>query len=170
MNEATIRKARLLDVPAMHQLIAQAAKAAPVLPRSQVELYENLRDFSVCVTEERVAGCCALHIDWYDLAEVKSLAVHSDFRGKGYGRLLVERCLEEARDLQLSHVFALTALPGFFEKLGFHQVPKNELPQKIWGECVRCPKFPDCDEVAVLLETGVKLEADNLPPTLFPKT
>lgn len=147
--ESVIRKARLSDVEAIYALITEASKTTPVLPRSRAEIYETIRDFFVCEADGNVVGCCALHVAWIDLAEVKSLAVCPEQRGHGFGRHLVEACLEEARQMQLPQVFALTPIPDFFARVGFAQIDKSELPHKVWGECVRCPKFPDCDEVAV---------------------
>jgi amino-acid N-acetyltransferase len=153
MSEPTIRKARLDDVPLIHNLIMEASKKAAVIPRSQAELYETLRDFFVCDEGNGPVGCCALHITWQDLAEVKSLAVREEFRGKGIARALVNACLEEGRVFGVARIFALTAVADFFLKIGFVKIPKEELPQKVWGECVRCPKFPNCDEDAILYRT-----------------
>lgn len=166
MPENLIRKARLLDVAVIHKMISNAAKEAPVIPRSQAELYENLRDFYVYDAGDGPVGCCALHLVWHDLAEVKSLAVHPDARGRGIARQLIEACLEEARSMRLARVFALTAVPQVFEKIGFRAIEKSELPHKIWGECVRCPKFPDCDELAVLYLTGTQLDTQVPLPAL----
>jgi len=149
-----IRKARTADVPAIHRLIEDASKTVPVIARSHFELYQTLRDFHVWDEGRGVQGCCALHVTWHDLAEVKSLVVDEALRGRGVGRALVLTCVEEARTLDLPRVFALTAIPDFFAKLGFVRVERDTLPHKIWGECVRCPKFPNCDETAVTLDTG----------------
>ncbi|HBF34906.1 TPA: N-acetyltransferase [Candidatus Sumerlaeota bacterium] len=155
----TIRKARLADVPIIHALLAEAAKSSPVIPRSHVELYENIRNFFVGECDNTLVGCSALQIDWHDLAEVKSLAVQAAWRGKGIARALVLACVEEARAFDIDRVFALTGSPDLFVKYGFSRIEKSELPHKIWSECVRCPKFPDCDEEAVLLRTGRHVEA-----------
>jgi len=146
-----IRKARLADVQDLYKLINSFAEKNAMLPRSLNAIYENIRDFHVFEHEGRVVGCCALHITWEDLAEIKSLAVDEAFHGKGYGRRLVEACLAEARELGVPKVFALTYVPEFFEKLGFVRVDKAILPHKIWSECINCPKFPDCGEEAVIL-------------------
>jgi amino-acid N-acetyltransferase len=164
MSESLVRKARPGDVPAIHTLINDASKTMPVIRRSHYEIYGMLRDFFVYDSGDGVKGCCALHITWHDLAEVKSLVVDPDLRAKGIGRALVEACIEEARTIMLPRVFALTNVPGFFGKLGFAQIDKHELPHKIWGECIHCSKFPDCDEVPVQLLTGV--EAVPGGPTL----
>lgn len=125
-----------------------------MLARALSEIYENLRDFTVCEDDGVIIGCGALHIIWCDLAELKSLAVAPERTGTGIGKTIVEVCLDEARALGIPRVFALTYKPEFFEKCGFRRVSKDTLPQKIWSECVRCPKFPDCDEVAVMYGSG----------------
>ena len=149
-------KARVSDVPQMHKLINYFADKGDMLARSLSEIYENIRDYFVVRQGERVIACVALHISWSDLAEIKSLAVTEDSQRKGIGDQLIEACLREAKELGISTVFCLTYKPAFFEKFGFSQVDKAELPHKVWGECYRCPKFPDCDEVALInhLETG----------------
>jgi amino-acid N-acetyltransferase len=115
-------------------------------------IYEDIRDFFIIEEGGRMVGCCALHVTWGDLAEVKSLAVDESAQSKGYGMQLVNACLNEARDLGVPRVFALTYLPDFFEKAGFSRVDKGTLPHKIWSECINCPKFPDCGEEAVAIE------------------
>ncbi|MGA6994054.1 MAG: N-acetyltransferase [Candidatus Deferrimicrobiaceae bacterium] len=146
-----IRKARMKDVKAIQKLIAEYARKGDMLPRSLSEIYENLRDYFVYVRNgEEVIGSAAIHIMWEDLAEVRSLAVRDGDMGRGVGTQLVEACISEAIVLGISRVFALTYKPGFFAKLGFVQVDKSELPQKIWTDCLKCSKFPDCDEVALV--------------------
>jgi len=149
-------KARISDVPQMHKLINYFADKGDMLARSLSEIYENIRDYFVVRQGERVIACVALHISWSDLAEIKSLAVTEDSQRKGIGDQLIEACLREAKELGISTVFCLTYKPAFFEKFGFSQVDKAELPHKVWGECYRCPQFPDCDEVALIyhLEAG----------------
>ncbi len=147
-----IRKARVPDVPAVQNLINTFAQRDVMLPRSLSALYENVRDFFVMEEDGRIVGCCALHVTWEDLAEIKSLAVDESVQGRGYGRALVEACLEEARSIGVPKVFALTYIPGFFEKLGFTRIDKSKLPHKVWTECINCPKFPNCGEEAVVLE------------------
>ncbi len=143
-------KARVGDVPQMHKLINYFADKGEMLARSLSEIYENIRDYFVVRRGERVIACVALHVSWSDLAEIKSLAVAEDSQRQGIGDQLIEACLKEAKELGISTVFCLTYKPAFFEKCGFSQVDKMELPQKVWGECYRCPKFPDCDEVALI--------------------
>ena len=147
----TIRKARIADVPILQGLINSFADKGELLHRSLNELYENLRDYFVTEEDGVIIACCALHVSWEDLAEVKSLVVSEAAQGHGLGADLLRACLAEARELGMRKVFALTYRPGFFEKNGFVRVDKSQLPQKIWTECVCCPKFPDCGEEAVIL-------------------
>ena len=140
----------------MHQLINYFADKDEMLPRPLSELYENIRDYFVVRQGERVIACASLHVSWLDLAEIKSMAVVEDNQEQGIGTQLVEACLKEARELGIPTVFCLTYKPAFFEKFGFYQLDKMELPRKVWTECYHCPKFPNCDEVALLcnLEVG----------------
>ena len=151
-----LEKARIRDVTQMHQLINYFADKGEMLARSLSEIYENIRDYFVVRQGERVIACVALHVSWSDLAEIKSLVVAEDSQQQGIGDQLVEACLKEAKELGIPTVFCLTYKPAFFEKGGFSQVDKAELPHKVWGECYRCPKFPNCDEVALIyyLEVG----------------
>jgi amino-acid N-acetyltransferase len=151
-----IRKALIPDVREIHRLLLDYARDGLLLSRSLAELYESLRDFYVFEVDGKVVGTAALNICWEDLAELRSLAVHPDFNGRGAGRELVSACLAEARLLGLRRVFALTYKQAFFEKLGFTVIEKSQLPHKIWGDCMKCAKFPDCDEIA--------LSIDLLPP------
>ena len=144
-----IRKARLDDVSAIHQLINEFAEQGQMLFRAPAELYEHLRDFFVCEQDGRIVGCCALEIMWRDLAEIKSLSVDSDHQTRGVGRQLVQAALDEAVELGLHRVFALTRSVGFFERLGFAVIDRDSLPHKIWDDCLRCTRRDDCDEVAV---------------------
>ncbi|MDO8588264.1 MAG: N-acetyltransferase [Armatimonadota bacterium] len=146
-----IRKAKLSDVPFIHRLVNGFAERGELLHRSLNELYENLRDYYVVEKDGEIIACCALHINWEDLAEIKSLVVSEKAQGQRLGASLLEACLDEARQLGVPKVFALTYKRGFFEKNGFQLVDKADLPQKIWTECVRCPKFPDCGEEALVL-------------------
>ena len=147
-----IRKAKLKDVQEIQQLIKNYSTRGEMLPRSLSELYDNIRDFYVFVRNRRVAGVCALHVCWEDLAEIRSLAVEEKVRGKGIGAKLAKVCLEEAKMLGVKRVFALTYRTDFFERLGFKIVDKSVLPHKIWTDCLKCVKFPDCDEIAVVKE------------------
>lgn len=147
-----IRKARIPDAKAIHRLLVEYAREGLMLARSLAEIYEYIRDFYVYEEDGGVRGTVCLHICWEDLAEVRSLAVDKDWEGKGIGRSLVGKCLEEARSLGLKKVFALTYKPGFFSRLGFHVIEKSELPHKIWTDCLKCAKFPDCDETAMSID------------------
>ena len=146
-----IRRARIPDARDIHQLLLIYAKDGQLLGRSLANIYETIRDFYVFEEEGQVLGVGALAITWEDLAEIRSLAVAPGQQGKGIGRQIVEDCLAEARELGLRRVFALTYQPDFFKSLGFHDIEKSELPQKIWGDCLNCVKFPDCDELALLI-------------------
>jgi len=147
-----IRKARISDIKELHKLINFYAERGEMLPRSLNELYENIRDFLVFEEKGKILGCCALHVSWEDLAEMKSLAVKPGYTGKGIGRKLIEVCLKETEVLGIKKVFALTFTPEYFEKRGFRKIEKDELPHKIWSECINCPKFPNCEEIAMLKE------------------
>jgi amino-acid N-acetyltransferase len=146
-----IEKAKISDVHQMHELINTFAEKGEMLPRAMSGLYEDLRDYFVIRNSKgNVIGCVALHISWEDIAEVRSLAVDEKTRYKGIGSRLVKACLDEARELGIPTVFCLTYKPEFFEKQNFKQVDKMDLPRKVWSECFHCPKFPDCDEVALV--------------------
>jgi len=151
----TVEKARISDAPQMQQLINYFADRDEMLARPLSEIYENIRDYFVVRQGERVIACAALHVSWADLAEIKSVAVAEDNQKQGIGDQLIEACLREARELGLPTVFCLTYKPAFFEKCGFSQIEKAELPHKVWGECYRCPKFPNCDEVALICHLEV---------------
>jgi amino-acid N-acetyltransferase len=126
-----------------------------MLARPLSEIYENIRDYFVVKQDEQVIACAALHICWSDLAEIRSVAVAKDSQKQGIGARLIKACLEEAKELGITTVFCFTYQPGFFEKFGLFQVDKMELPRKVWTECYRCPKFPDCDEVALICKVEV---------------
>lgn len=157
-----IRSARVGDVPAIQELIRTFADRKLMIRRSPGELYESIREFFVATDDEgQIVGCAALHVFWEDLAELKCLAVSQRAQGHGVGRKLVEACWKSALELEIATVFTLTYVPDFFEKCGFHQVEKTELPHKIWNECVRCPLFPNCTETALVRSTA--------PATLVPE-
>ena len=145
-----IEKAIPSDVPQIKKLIDAYSVDGKTVPRSFAHLYSHVRDFFVCREKGRVLGCCSLYVSWGDLAEIKSLAVLSPSRGKGIGTKLVQACLRDAKRLGVPQVFALAASPVFFEKLGFEKVEKSALPMKVFGECLNCVKYPDCNEEAVL--------------------
>lgn len=148
-----IRRARQQDVRFIHGLLAKYGGEGLLLARPLTEIYESLRDFVVAEDDQgTLVGVCALHLCWEDLCEIRSLAVLPEFRAQGWGIKLTEACLSEAVTLGFNKVFALTYRPEFFARLGFRQVDKQMLPNKIWADCVKCVKFPDCDETAMLLE------------------
>lgn len=147
-----LRPAAIGDVPYIHYLVESYAAQGNLLPRPMSELYRSLRDFFILELDDRVAACGALEIFTEDLGEIRSLVVDEPYKGRGYGRLLVERLLEEARAIGLRRIMALTYSPEFFHKLGFRTVAKDTLPEKVWGICVKCYKFNHCDEIAVLRE------------------
>ncbi len=150
MSAAKIRKAKIGDVSQIQKLINQFAKQELMLPRSLSDIYESLRDFWICEFNNRIIGCCALHVTWKDLAEVRSLAVNKRYQRRGIGRQLINAAINEARELGCKSVFALTYIPDYFRKYGFRRISKERLPHKIWAECINCPKFPDCKEVALI--------------------
>jgi len=147
-----IRKAKLSDVKEIQRLINLFSTRGDILPRSLVELYDHLRDFYVFLQNQKVVGICALHVCWEDLVEIRSLAVDEKARNKGIGSKLIRACLKESKALGAKRVFALTYRPDYFKKFSFKVVDKNILPHKIWADCLKCVKFPDCDEVAVMRE------------------
>ncbi len=147
-----IRKAQIVDVKDIQKLLMTFASRGDMLSRSLSELYESLRDFYVVEEDGVLLGVSALHIVWEDLAEVRSVAVNEDAGRKGIGSRLVQACIDEAREIGLKRIFCLTYKPDFFAKHGFRLVDKAELPHKVWGDCIKCPKFPDCDENAMILD------------------
>jgi len=158
-----IRPARVSDVPAICDLIKTFADRKLMIRRTLGELYESIREFYVAVEDDgRVIGCAALHVFWEDLAELKCLAVSETAQGRGVGRALVDACWKSAGELDIKSVFTLTYVPDFFEKCGYAQIEKSELPHKIWNECVRCPLFPNCNEVALIRTAHVESASDNV--------
>lgn len=147
-----IRKAHMRDVKVIQALVNRYATEGLMLPLSLVDLYDRLRDFSVCEAGGEVVGTVALHFCWEGLAEVRSLAVADEHQGRGVARSLVAQALAEAREYDCHRVFTLTYVDGFFRKLGFQSIDKGELPHKVWADCIKCPKFPDCDEVPLVFE------------------
>ena len=169
-----IRRAGIPDIPAAHQIINASAEYGLMLPRSLASMYEDVRDFHVAVEPskvdggERIIGVCGLKVVWANLAEVYALAVHQDRRGKGLGRLLVLSTVDEAEQLGIQKLMTLTYERAFFERCGFSVVDRQDLPLKVWSECVRCPKNQRCDEIAMIrvLEDvpEIKLPEPSLPP------
>jgi amino-acid N-acetyltransferase len=146
----SIRKALLTDIPALLELINKYAAMGVMLPRTEFEMAENIRDFLVAFEGDRLVGCGALHFYTASSGEVRSLAVDPNVKSQGIGRALVEALETEAREQDLYSIFAFTYVVGFFGKLGFEEVDRGELPLKAWKDCLRCPKFQACDEIAVL--------------------
>jgi len=147
-----IRKATLKDVKTIHRIIGDQALHGHLLPRAVSELYSQVRDFLVAITDDSgdILGCGALHLVWEDLAEIRSLAVTSDFQKQGLGGRLVEALIAESREMGVKRVFVLTYRQAFFERLGFQVMDKSLLPHKIWADCIKCTKFPECDEIAMV--------------------
>jgi amino-acid N-acetyltransferase len=150
-----IRKPSIAEAGEIKKLIDPFVKEGIILPRSLHSLYTTIRDFWVGSMDgdpSLITGCCALHISWIDLAEIRSLAVRKEFQGNGAGTELVNACLKDARDLGLKRVFTLTYIPEFFKKMGFSEVDKAKLPNKIWADCIHCQYFPDCREIALMYD------------------
>ena len=145
-----LRKAVLSDIPAITAMVNAYAAQGVMLPRTDFELAESIRDFTVAYRGSELVGCGALRIYTPLSAEVRSLAVSPEEKGSGIGRQVVEALAAEAEQLGLESLFAFTYVPGFFAKLGFGEVDRGELPLKAWKDCLRCPKFKACDEIAVL--------------------
>ena len=146
----TFRKAKMQDVENLHYLINDFANKGLMLPRSRNTLYEALREFTIIEDEGKFVGTGALHILWEDLAEVRALVIKPDYQGQGIGKKVIEALMHEATQLGINQIFALTYQVDFFKKCGFKEVTKDEMPHKVWKECINCPKFPNCDEVAVV--------------------
>ena len=149
-----VEKAKIPDVAQMHQLINKFAQSGEMLARPLSELYEDIRDYVVIKDGDRVLACASLHVAWEDLAEIRSVAVSEDSQGRGMGAMLIEACLEEALELGIKTVFCFTYQPEFFKRHRFVDIDKMELPRKVWTDCFRCPKFPNCDETALIFNAG----------------
>jgi len=145
-----VEKAKVSDANSMHRMISYFADKGELLPRALADIYEGIRDYFVVKEGDKVVGCAALHVTWVDLAEIRSLAVVEQEQNQKIGSLLIQACLKEAKELGIPRVFCLVRKPSFFERQGFQLIDKAELPQKVWAECYRCPKFPNCDEVALI--------------------
>jgi amino-acid N-acetyltransferase len=149
-TDIKVDRARVSDANSMHRLISHFADKGEMLPRALSEIYEDIRDYFIVRKRGRAIACAALHVTWVDLAEIRSLAVDEQEQNQRIGSALVQACLEEAKELGIPRVFCLVRKPVFFEKNSFQPIDKTELPQKVWAECYRCPKFPNCDEVALI--------------------
>ena len=163
----TYRKPAFDDIEPIYNLVMEYANDGVMLPRSRNTLYETIRDMIVAVDEEnRVVGVGALHIIWDELAEVRITAVSPESTRQGIGAEIVSRLLEDGRSLGVKRFFTLTYKPGFFQTLGFRTITKNELPHKVWKDCIECPKFPDCDEIAMELDES-EGKGDNTAEELW---
>jgi len=147
---SNVEKAKITDVPQIHKLINGFADRGQMLARPLSEIYESIRDFFVIRKADEVIGCAALHISWSDLAEIRSVAVAEESQKKGLGALLVAACLKESAELGIKTIFCFTYRPDFFKQQKFVDIDKMELPRKVWTDCFRCPKFPNCDETALI--------------------
>ncbi len=145
----TIRPARVANAGAILQLVNELAIQQILLPRSPASVIENIRDFQVAQVDGEFAGCGALHVVWSDLAEIRSIAISPRHQGRGIGRALVERLVAEAAQMGIPRLFAFTYVQGFFEKLDFRVVQHGDLPHKVFNDCLNCPKFTACDEIAM---------------------
>ncbi|OEG69142.1 acetyltransferase [Candidatus Endomicrobiellum trichonymphae] len=146
-----IRPARVMDVKEIHKLVEYHANNKEMLHRSLSAIYENIQEFVVLENEDKIVGCGALYVSWENLAEIKALAVSDQYKGQGFGRKIVEILQENAKNLGVSRVFALSFKPKFFIKLGYEIIPKETLPHKIWSECINCHLFSECGEVPLLI-------------------
>jgi len=147
-----LRKAQIQDVKDIQKLLMHYANRGDMLSRSLSELYEALRDFYIVEEDGQIVGVAALHIVWEDLAEIRSVAVAEATGRKGVGTEVVNACIAEAKVLGLKRLFCLTYKPDFFSRFGFQIVDKSQLPHKVWGDCIKCAKFPDCDEIAMIMD------------------
>lgn len=150
-----LRKATISDVRYIHKIINESARRGEMLPRSLMDLYGYLRDYFIFCRDDgkTVIGLCAMHIIWENLAEVRSLFVLPEYRRQGIATKLVEACVSDAITLDLYRIFTLTNQEPFFKNLGFSDIDKSALPEKVWSECMKCPKYPDyCDETPLILE------------------
>ena len=153
VTQLKIRKAKLTDVPNIHRLVNHYAGERIMLPRTLTDIYENVWEFTVAAEDDgRLVGCGALKLYNQEVAEIRSLCVDETLKSKGVGREIMEELLDEAEAFGLKTVFALTVVPTFFEKLGFHQTPRERFPTKVWRDCLKCERYTCCDEKAVTME------------------
>lgn len=146
------KKASLKSVVSMQDLVRDEVAKGVILPRSDDEIATNIRSYILAFDGEKLLGYAALHIHAPNLAEVRSLIIDVNSRAKGVGSALIKELLKEARNLEVEEVFTLTYRKSFFEKLGFREISKSDLPaQKIWADCIKCKHFPICDEIALII-------------------
>lgn len=156
-----VRKARLTDVPRMMPVLNEFTRQAEILPRQEADVYQSIRDWVIAEEGEKIIGMGSLLIMWSDLAEIRSLVIDPTYQGQGVGRAIVNQLLAEARALGLPRVFALTRKPGFFLKMDFQMTRIEHLPRKVQKDCVFCPKFHACDEVAVIMPLDAATTAEH---------
>lgn len=145
-----IREPSLEDAPQIAALIRAASRRGDVLPRTAAEIRRNIKLFQVYVDGDGVGGCCALHPDTPELAEIRSIVVRENLQGRGVGSKLVERCAEIAMGLGIQRIYALTRAREFFARLGFREIDMGQLPSKVFKDCLRCRLYPHCDEIAMM--------------------
>lgn len=162
--KVVIRPALVADARQIVQLVNDLAVKQVMLPRSPASVIENIRDFIVAEVDGVFAGCGALAITWTDIAEVRSLAVAPEHQRHGIGKKLVDALVVDARRLGIPRLFAFTYVPGFFEKMGFSVCMHEDLPHKVFNDCMHCPKFQACDEIAM-----ERVLDETAPPKLFGK-
>ena len=145
-------KAKISDIADMQTLVADEVEKGVILPRSEDEIANNIRSYVLAKDGEKLVGYTALHIHSKKLAEIRSLIVHADYRGKNIGVDMVAFAINEARDLGIQEeILSLTYSPEFFRKLGFKEINKESIPDhKIWADCIKCIHFPVCNEVALV--------------------
>ena len=169
-----IQRAALTDVPTIHALITPYADRNDMLHRPMSELYENIRDYLVIKQGDELLACASVHVLWSDLAEVKAVAVKEEYQSHGLGKMLMNRCFDDAREMGLATVFVLTHKMDYYAQFGFQQIDVMSLPRKVWGECLRCPKFPNCNEYAMVyhLRPGgaesLQNDPEDIPTVIFP--
>jgi amino-acid N-acetyltransferase len=147
-----LRPANVYDAKDIYELLKFYSGRGLLLLRTMSNIYDNIRDFKILETGSQIIGIAALHVCWEDLGEIRSICVKEEFLRKGYGKILSDACIEDADKLKLKKIFVLTYQIDFFKKQGFFIIDKKSLPHKVWAECVNCPKFPNCDEVAMMKE------------------
>ena len=163
MDNLPIRRAHVFDVEDILALVNSCATSNLMLPRGPKYIYENIRDFVVVEAQTemgvpKIVACGSVHVLWKDTAEIRSLATHPEFRGRGLASKIVRYLVEDAKQLGIEQIIALTLIEGFFKKLGFKPKRKEDLPSKIWDECSRCPKYFQCDEIGLILECSQRVE------------
>lgn len=145
------KKPTLSDIPQMQLLVAPEIESGVILPRSDDEIATNIRSYTLAMDGDKLVGFCALHIHSHKLAEIRSMIIDSDYRGKNIGSELVNKVCQEGSLLGLKEVLALTYQKHFFERLGFIEIPKESIPEhKIWADCIKCKLFPVCNEVSLI--------------------